>query len=186
MEALEAIRTRRSVRAYLPRPVERAHLEQLIDAARLAPSAMNTQPWAFGVLQGIENVRQYGARAKAHLLSHLHQFPALERYRERLTDPAFEIFYGAPALVLIYARQRGARAEADCNLAAQNLMLAAHALGLGTCWIGFAHTFFDLPETKAELGAPGEAVLVAPIVVGYPAGPTPAREKNPPVVYFWR
>lgn len=186
MELLEAIEARRSVRSYAPRGVDRATIEQLLHAAVQAPTAMNSQPWVFGVIQDREALRGYSDRAKKHLLSLMQDASPLDRYRERLQDPQFNIFYDAPALVLIYARGGGHGGAGDCCLAAENLMLAACAQGLGTCWIGFSHPFFNLPEVKAELGAPADCEVVAPIIVGYPAGPVPPVQKNPPEVLFWR
>lgn len=61
-------------------------------------------------------------------------------------------------------------AEQDCCLAAENLMLAAFAKGLGSCWIGFAEIWLRSPEGKKALGIPSEQVAVAPIILGYPGG----------------
>jgi nitroreductase len=74
----------------------------------------------------------------------------------------------------------------DCCLAAENLMLAAYGLGLGTCPIGYARPWFDLLETKRELDVPEHYAAVFPVVVGYPAGvpePTPREEPN---VVSWK
>ena len=95
-----------------------------------------------------------------------------ERFRELLSGPAFDIFYHAPALVVISGRAQEPWIVEDCAMAAQNLMLAAFAEGLGTCWIGFAQGYFGTPAGKA-LGAPEAWLPVAPIVVGRPAASPP-------------
>ena len=96
-----------------------------------------------------------------------------ERFRELLSGPAFDIFYHAPALVVISGRAQEPWIVEDCAMAAQNLMLAAFAEGLGTCWIGFSQGYLGTPAGKAALGAPEAWLPVAPIVVGRPAASPP-------------
>ncbi|MHB0939597.1 MAG: nitroreductase family protein [Armatimonadota bacterium] len=186
MDLMQAITTRRSVRKYLPEPVGRETLEELITAATQAPSAMNSQPWAFGVIEGAETLRAYSDRTKTRLLSMAGQMPWIEHYRGMFEDPAFNIFYGAPALVLICAKPGGVHGEGDCAMAAQTLMLAARDKGLGTCWIGFFSFLLNQPEEKAALGIPAEYQPVAPIIVGRPDGDMPPPEKNAPEMLFWK
>src|SRR3990172_2128757 len=116
MDVMEAIYTRRSTRKFLPTPVERATLEELMRAATQAPSAMNSQPWAFGVIEGAEVLRAYSDRTKALILAS--GMPWIERYRGMFEDPDYSIFYGAPALVLICGKPSGVHAEGDCAMAA--------------------------------------------------------------------
>lgn len=182
MELMEAIRTRRSVRKYTARKVENPSIEQLLDAAVQAPSASNSQPWVFAVIQDGTLLKNYSARAKAHLLGKADQDPVVAHYKGMLANEAFDIFYNAGTLLVIYARPTGPHAYGDCCLAAQNLMLAAHDLGLGTCWIGFANTFLDLPEVKEELGIPRQYTAVAPLILGYPEGTQPKLSKKPPEI----
>ena len=85
-----------------------------------------------------------------------------------LEDPQFALFYDAPALVVVLAKSAATQSAEDCCLAAENLMLAARSEGLGSCWIGFARPWLDLPATKAELNLPEHYHLVAPIILGYP------------------
>ncbi|MBI2302327.1 MAG: nitroreductase family protein [Armatimonadetes bacterium] len=185
MDVTEAIRTRRSVRRYSPEPLEPGTLDALLDAAVQAPSGMNTQPWAFGLVEGADAIRHLGDRAKAHLLASLESGSPLEALRDRLVSPDFNIFYGAPALIVIYVRP-AVTAAVDGALAAQNVMLAAHAMGLGTCWIGLAHGFLDSPEAKAEFGVPEDCRVSAPLIAGRPAGPTPPVPRKAPEVLFRR
>ena len=94
----------------------------------------------------------------------------------------FHIFYHAPTLILISASAQGPWIVEDCALAAENLMLAAFAVGLGTCWIGFAQGFLNTPAGKNELGLPIACVPVAPIIIGHPkAAPPPVPRKTPTV-----
>jgi nitroreductase len=185
MELMEAMKSRRSVRAYEPRPVEWAKLERILQAAVEAPSGMNAQPWGFGVIEGVETLRSWSARAKEAMFKTLGDHPAFAAVRQRIAAPEFNLFYDAPTLILIFARPGvGITQQTDACLAAQNLMLAACELGLGTCWIGFAEPLFKLPEIQAELGlAPGH-MFFAPIIVGYPkAWPERVERKAPEVLF---
>lgn len=187
MDIKEAIYTRRSVRGYQSKPVEKAAIEQLIDAAIQAPTAMNTQPWAFAVIQDAATLKDISDRTKAHLLSKMDEMPVFETYREILESPDFNVFYGAPALVIICARPKVSPiAGTDCALAAENMMLAARSLGLGTCWIGFAAMYLSSPEAKRQFGIPEDYSVEAPIIVGYLEGEFASMEKNPPEMIYWR
>lgn len=186
MKLSDAIPNRRSVRNYTPRKVEKELVEQLLNAAVQAPSASNSQPWAFAVIQDEKLLKEYSDRAKQYLLTVIDRQPALEKYRAMLANPEFNIFYNAGTLIIIYSRPEGPSPQNDCALAAQNLMLAACGLGLGTCWIGFAKTLLDLPELKREAGVPPEYTAVAPIIVGYPQGRIPQLKKDPPQIIYWK
>jgi len=154
MDVIEAIYQRRSVRAFTNERVAAALVDDLVSAAVQAPSAMNLQPWAFVVIEGRAALQLYSERAKRHLLDTMQCDAPLFHYRDQLSNPAFDIFYGAPLLIVIAATTDMPQSAEDCCLAAQNLMLAAQGRGLGTCCIGFARPWLNLAATKAELGIP--------------------------------
>ena len=106
-------------------------------------------------------------------------------YQDMLKSPAFNIFYGASTLVVIGAGERGRYTEADCWLAAENLMLAACEAGLGSCCIGFAIPVLNTPEVKAELGLPAAGVAVAPVIVGYASAEPSSVPRNDPNIVSW-
>jgi nitroreductase len=184
MDVMGAIHKRRSVRDFASDAVDRTVLRQIIDAATLAPSAINEQPWRFTVVQEQAILDRISSRAKAHLLSTpAGSMPA--QLRDMLANPDFQIFYHAPVLVVISARADGPWMVEDCALAVENLMLAACAEGLGTCWIGFAQGWLQTPEGKKALNLPPECLPVAPIIVGRPRSVAPAvPRKEPQIDWF--
>ncbi|HWQ61715.1 MAG TPA: nitroreductase family protein [Negativicutes bacterium] len=186
MNIAEAIENRRSVRSYTAQKVDKATIEKLIAAAIQAPSASNAQPWSFAVIQDTNLLKEYSDRTKKLLLGSMTEDSPHAKYRGMLQNPDFNIFYTAGTLLMIYARPRGLHSYGDCCLAAQNVMLTAHSLGLGTCWIGFARTILDQPEVKRELGVPADYAIVAPIIVGYPQGKIPQLTRDEPEILFWR
>ena len=163
----EAIYSRRAVREFTSQPVHEQVLRQLIDAAIQAPSAVNQQPWLFTIVQDKALLARISREAKAHMLRTSAAALASHHFQSILENPDFDIFYHAPALVVISAPE-GPWVVEDCALAAENLMLAACAVGLGTCWIGFAQAWLRTSEGKSSLRLSGTTVPVAPIIVGHP------------------
>ena len=184
MDLHEAIYTRRAVRSVTAESVGEPTLRELIDAAVQAPSAVNEQPWSFCVLRDKARLAEISRRAKAHLLASTpagllsHHFDAI------LHDERFDIFYGAPALIVIGAPAASPWAVENCALAAQNLMLTAHARGLGTCWIGFAQQWLRTPAGQAMLDLPPGYCAVAPIIVGHPRTAAPAVARKPADIHW--
>jgi nitroreductase len=186
MEFMDVLATRRSVRAYTPKAVDRGLVKQLISSAVLSPSGMNSQPWAFSVVEGVGALRALSARVKQSLAERFGSDPTFARYRDRLLDPQFNVFYDAPVLVLVCGRTGGYDSTGACSMAAYSLMLAARDCGLGSCWIGFAETLFQSPETRAEFGIPAEYKVVAPIILGHPAADVPPTPRSEPQILSWR
>jgi nitroreductase len=87
---------------------------------------------------------------------------------------------------VICGKPLGPFVVADCWLAAENLMLAACAAGLGTCPIGLAVETLNTPQWKRELGVPPEMTAIVPIIVGLPAGQTPPVPRKPPEILCWK
>lgn len=182
MDVQETINQRRAVREYTSEGVSKATLQELIKFATQAPSAMNEQAWRFTVVTDKSLLQQISRSAKAHMLYDLAAGPHLDHFRDTLGDPKFDIFYAAPVLVVISAPKQLRWAVEDCSLAAENLMLAAHARNLGTCWIGFAQSWLGTPEGQATIKLDEDQLPVAPIIVGHPRGsPAPVPRREPDV-----
>lgn len=186
MELIEAIKTRRSVRSYKDEPLPEQTVRELLEAATWAPSSMNNQPWAFVVVQDRNYMKDLSDRAKKFLLERMELFGGrYRRYAGTLSDPAFNIFYNAPVLVMIYGNKEVYSYAGDCSMAALNLMLAAWGRGIGSCWIGFATGIGNTHEVKAELNVPEGYELVAPVVLGYPAGPAGKGVRGEAKIINW-
>lgn len=186
MELKQALWGRRSVRAYTGEPVDRAVLDALIEAAVQAPSGMNRQPWAFGLITSPEALAALDDQAKAYLLSVITDDSPIAGYRDTLGREDFHLFYGASALVVIYTKPGGASASIDVCLAAQNLMLAAYEQGLGSCWIGFAQPYLNSAAARQAMGVPEGYEAVAPLIVGKPAQDFPAPGRQAPEILYTR
>lgn len=176
MDVFEAIHGRRSVRSYLPDPVDRDLVEQIIwDAAQAPPPFQGEVPWTFSVVRGVERIAALGARAMDYAISHRRALQGDAGWLER---PGFKIFWDAPALIVISGN------EQDCCRAGQNLMLSAHARGLGTCWVGSPMLWLKTDEAKSELGIPAELEPVAVFCLGYPSAmPEAPPKERPPIVW---
>jgi nitroreductase len=182
MNVNEAIFGRRSTREYTTETVDEQIIRRLINAAAHAPSAVNQQPWTFTVIRDQGLLDRVSREAKACMLTKMPARTQSEHFHSMLNDPDFQIFYHAPALILISGSTQGQWIVEDCALAAENLMLAAYAEGLGTCWIGFAQSFLNTPDGKNAFGLPAECAPVAPIIVGHPKSvPVPVPHKAPEI-----
>jgi nitroreductase len=182
MDLNQAIIGRRAVREYTKEAIDERTIRRLVDAAVHAPSAVNQQPWAFTVVRDQSLLDQVSRDAKSYMLASMPASPHSDHFQSLLSDPTFQIFYHAPVLILISALAHGPWIVEDCALAAENLMLAAYAAGLGTCWIGFAQSFLNTSDGRKVLGLPAAWVSVAPIIVGHPkAAPPPVPRKEPEV-----
>jgi nitroreductase len=182
MNLREAIYSRRATREFTSQLVDETTLRGLIDAAVQAPSAVNQQPWSFCVVRDQPLLEKISREAKAYMVKSTPLGLLSHHFDVILNDPNFNIFYHAPALIVICSVAEIPWAVEDCALAAENLMLAARAAGLGSCWIGFAQGYLGTAEGKAALKIPAAYKPIAPIIVGYPKSfPAPVPRKEPEI-----
>jgi len=159
MDTIEAIRSRRSIRRYKTDPIPKEHLEIILEAGRLAPSARNRQPWHFVIVtDGGVRVRLAGACMGQLWLAR------------------------APVMIVAVGLPEVSRAwyPIDVSIALQNMVLAATSLGYGTCWVGAFHE----GAIKAILGIPREAKVIAVCPLGVPAEQPRPRKRKPPEEIF--
>ena len=182
----EAIHGRRAIRDYTDQAVEKATITFLIQAAIQAPSAINQQPWAFVVIHDKALLKLHSDRAKVLCGESMDAGSMPEELKAMLSDPSFNIFYTSGTLIVIYAKPIGQHPDWDCCLAAQNLMLAAHDMGLGTCPIGLAWPLLEQSNVKNDLYVPFNYVPVMPIIVGYPRKTAAPVGRNESEIRSWK
>jgi nitroreductase len=186
MDVFEAISARQSTRAYLPDLPSDETIGALIEAAIRAPCAANRQAWRFTVIANRIKLGKIAELAKDYMTAK-RPLALPESLYQKLADPDFPLFYGAPVLIVISATESGPWIEADCALAAENLMLAATAKLLGSCWIGLSQPFLNTPEGRALAGLGPQTQAIAPIAIGFPReAPTAPSERRPPIVDWVR
>jgi nitroreductase len=215
MDLLRTIKERRSTRAFLDQPVERETLEGLLSFALQAPSAINLQPWEFTVVSGEERRRlsrvlvkrmkerniscgpgaksplpdYFLERQRGLLRSMLPYLPEKVPFEDFINEGSCN-FYGAPTGIIVTLDQVFSSARlTDIGIVVGYLVLAAHALGLGTCPIGLITAFDD--DIKEELSIPEEKQVAIGIAVGYKDPDAPVnqtRSERVPVseVIRWR
>lgn len=161
MDAMEAILSRRSIRHYTDDPVPEALVQQLLRAAMAAPSASNQQPWQFIVV----DERRV-----------LNDFMKFHPYSSMLAE--------AKAAILVCGDTNretfpGYWVE-DCSAATQNILLAAHALGLGAVWLGIYPREERVQQTKTLFKLPGHVIPLGMISIGFPAETKPPSKRFDP------
>ncbi len=175
MDIFEAIFQRHSVDALRPDPIPRALTEQLLAAAAQAPNHFRVRPWRFIVLEG--DARRTLADALAAAFARRNPAAAAEALEKEAQKA-----YRAPLVIVIAAdlpsepRVLEFENVLAAGAAVQNLLLAAHALGLGAKWRTTGSGSYE-PEVHAALGLLPEQPIVAVVYVGYPQQPTPAPER---------
>jgi nitroreductase len=161
MDTFEALLTRRAVREFTPQPVSAGQVEQILRAAMYAPSACNQQPWHFIVVD---------SREQLDALADLHPYAQMLRQ--------------APLAIIVCADLTLETCPGnwviDCSAAMENLLLAAHALGLGSVWVGVYPNEERVKGISAFLRLPGYAAPLCLAAIGYPAGPLPKVERFKP------
>jgi nitroreductase len=170
MELSEVIKGRRSVRRFKPEPVPKDVIENILELAQWAPSAMNQQDWRFIVVEGAkkEALLKITATAFDHFKPILEKnFPDKPKVLEA-SKRFFETYGNAPVIVLAYGGHfpTGQADPYSISLAVQNLLLAAHDAGLGAVWADAA-VFFKEKEINELMGMEGRK-LVCLIPIGYP------------------
>ena len=187
-DVFKTIYARRSIRDYLAEDVPDRVIRELIKAGTYAPSAVNKQPWRFMVIKNRELMKKLSNKAKELWMEQdvSASNPDIIRLANMIARPDFNIFYNAPLLIMIFANPDALSPQIDCALAAENMMLAARSLGIGSCWIGLAAVLGQVHEIMNELGVPADCRLVGCLIFGYPARldlRAPEREEN--VILKW-
>lgn len=167
MDTMETILTRRSIRKYRSKPVSNSLIKKLIKAAMSAPSAGNEQPWHFIIID------------KQNILKAIPKF-----------HPYAEMLNSAQNAILICAdttqEKHKGFAPIDCAAATENLLLAAHANGLGACWLGvYPSKDKRISNLRKLLKIPTSIIPFAIVAIGYPAEHKPIQNRNDESRIHW-
>lgn len=160
MDAIECMKTRRSIRAFQSTPVPREVIEDIVDCGRLAASAINIQPWKFVVVQDAALLEKIG----------------------ETTDHG-KFIAQAPVCIAVLCEDVKYFLE-DGSAATQNILNAAHAHGLGSCWVAGDKKAYA-PAVVEMLGMPSTYKLVSLIPIGYPSAQPSPFKKNLEEVTHW-
>lgn len=173
---IEAINSRKSVRAYEQKPIPKEILNKIIEAGNQAPftSMTRAQPWRFVVVQDPEFKQKLletalpfwknaigSMKEKAPVLYEM----AMSLYNV-LDEPKDVIYYNAPAIVFVIGPAGGG--AVSCALACENMMIAAQSFGLGSCYVGFGAMVKGNPEVVEALELKDGEAIYGPILLGYP------------------
>jgi len=190
---IEKIKSRRSVRKFKKDAIPKDLVEKIIEAGRFAPSALNRQPWRFIVIEDAQLIDELFGLARARIRTIYKLTPLLKFFVKDLRDERSvnalkktaendydTVFYNAPLLLFIANDTRFRDTQLDCCLSAQNMMLAAHSFGIGSCFIGRGK-FIPKGFLKRKFGLPVFYDIKVHLAFGYPQEyPTiiPARGKD--------
>ena len=168
-KTIEDLMSRRSIRRYRSEPVPGELLEAVLRAGTCAPSGMNRQSPIIVAVRRREDIQ------------------LMSRLNAKIMGVDSDPFYGAPAVLVVLADAGSPHAVQDGSLVMGNLMNAAHALGLGSCWVNRARELFDMPEGKALLekwGVEGEYIGVGNCIVGWPDEAPTMKPRKEKYIYY--
>ena len=176
MEALEAILTRRSTRRFDGRMPERQLIEKVIEAGRYAPSGSNSQQTHFFVFTDKVHLDELAEIVQAEFAKMEYSEDMYISMRNSITASkkgGYVFHYGAPVLIVAANRKNYGNAMADSACALENMMIAANALDLGSCWINQLHWLDENDAVRtfmARFGLTGEETITGGLILGYPEG----------------
>ena len=166
-EIIENLLTRRSTRAYKEEQIKDSDLELILEAAKFAPSGMNSQTWHFTVVQNKEKLQELNKVVKEALAN-----SAEENFRKIGNNPNFHFFYNAPTFIIVSNAKNSPIAGPDSAVALQNIFLAANSLNISSCWIHMLVSVCNVPEVRSlltELGVPENNDIYGSAAIGYSA-----------------
>ena len=185
-DALELIRTRRSTRKYLDKPVEEEALRQIVEAGRYAPSGSNSQTTRFFVITDRALLAELAVTVKeefAKMEADPDMYVALRHSISAAKKGNYVFHYNAPVLIVTANKKSLGNAMADSACALENMMIAANALDLGACWINQLHWLTDrkaVQDYLHGLGMEKDEFVTGGLILGYGANGGPVRGERKP------
>ena len=177
---IKTIKERRAIRAFQDKPIEKEKINEIIECGLWAPSARNKQSWKFIVVADKDLIKEMGKRVQEKVIDN----PRYSFVKERAQTKEDAIFYSAPVVVFILGDKSNKWSTIDCSLAVQNMMLAAHSLGIGSCPIGMARFVVDEKDFVERLGFSDDCEIVLTLAFGYAdENPEPKDRKKDVVTW---
>lgn len=183
MDVLECINEKRSIRAYTDDVIPEGVLRNLLEFGTKASTGSGMEPWGFVLIEDKEEINDLSEMTKQYLLENFEDYPYLHQYESWLKNSKYSVFNHAGSMIIIYGNTDSHWYVYDCSLAAGNIMLAAHSMGIGTCWIGFAEHTVNTKEFKKKYAVPENYELVCPMTLGYRKGKTNPPERKKPLIF---
>ncbi|MHC6178435.1 nitroreductase family protein [Clostridium sp. JNZ X4-2] len=161
-EVLNAIKNRRSVRAYLPTQIKQEDLDLIIQSGIYAPSGHNDQPWHFTVIQNKEIIQYISDKSKELMIK-----SQIDWIKNMGSNSKINLTYNAPTLIIVSGNKNALSPKVDCCAAIQNMLLAAESLNIGSVWIGLIKFFLNLKDEVKKLGIPDGYEPYYGVALGY-------------------
>ena len=178
-EVLQNLLTRRSIRTYKKEQILDAELEAILEAAKYAPSGSNSQSWHFTVVQNEEKLQKLNTHVreafKAMIVDET-TYRSKVACKKAAESNNYNFYYYAPTLIIVSNDREYSNAMADSSVALQNILLAAHSLHMGSCWINQLTWFGDEPairEVLTTFGIPENDKVCGAAALGYISGSQP-------------
>ena len=184
MEALEALVTRRSTRNYKPDPVEQEKIDKILEAGRQAPSGGNNQTSHFFVIrnrEALDKLIVMTEKAFAAMGVTENTYASMKHSINASKKGGYVFCYNAPVLIVVANRKDYGNNIADCACAIENMMVAANALDLGSCWINqlkWLNEETEIVEYLRSFGMKEEERVYGAVIVGYPATESGLPNRN--------
>ena len=184
MEALEALVTRRSTRNYKPDPVEQEKLNKILEAGRRAPSGGNNQTSHFFVIRNrevLDRLVEMTEKAFATMEVTENTYASMKHSINASKKGGYVFCYNAPILIVVANRKDYGNNIADCACAIENMMVAANALDLGSCWINqlkWLNEETEIVEYLRSFGMKEDERVYGAVIIGYPATDSGLPNRN--------
>jgi nitroreductase len=179
---IDTILNRRSVRAYEPKQIPRDDLEKILSCGDAGPSGANNRGWRYVVVQDPAYRKKLVERGMPIYRQWMEKMPqSFKVMREAIDKSPDPIYYGAQTIIFVIGKSM--TADMDCPIACQNIMLAARALGIGSCWVHIGQLVLQDPAVREDFTLTEGEKAYGPIVLGYPLRnefpPKPDHVKSP-------
>lgn len=164
-EVVEAIMNRRSIRAYKPEQIKQEQLDTIMQCAINAPSALNLQSWEVRVVQNADLLHRINAQFVEDSKG-----KELKGSAAKAQEAGFSVYHGAPTLIIVAREKTNPYSAVDCGLLAQNILISAQSMNIGTCVIGNMASILNNPKSKGfltEINIPDTHEVVFGIAIGY-------------------